>query len=67
MDFTFTAEQETLRNHLQALLDDVCPPEYAQRCDEEAAPPRAAYEALARHGWLGLIIPPAHGGTGASA
>ena len=67
MDFAFTAGQETLRSHLQALLDDVCPPDYAQRCDEEASPPRAAYEALARHGWLGLIIPQQHGGTGASA
>jgi acyl-CoA dehydrogenase len=67
MDFSFTPEQETLRSHLTELLDAVCPPEYAARCDEEAKPPREAYEALARHGWFGLIVPTEYGGTGGSA
>ena len=67
MDFSFTAEQETLRAHLQELLDEVCPPEYAERCDREARPPREAYEALARHGWFGLVFPVEYGGTGGSA
>lgn len=67
MDFSFTTEQETLRAHLQALLDEVCPPEYAERCDREARPPREAYEALAKHGWFGLIFPAQYGGAGGSA
>ncbi|MCI3951263.1 MAG: hypothetical protein K0R53_760 [Burkholderiales bacterium] len=67
MDFSFTTEQETLRAHLQELLDEVCPPEYAARCDREARPPREAYEALAKHGWFGLIFPPQYGGAGGSA
>lgn len=67
MDFSFTSEQETLRAHLQELLDEVCPPEYAERCDREARPPREAYDALARHGWFGLIFPVEYGGTGGSA
>ncbi|MGE5523230.1 MAG: acyl-CoA dehydrogenase family protein [Rhodospirillaceae bacterium] len=67
MDFSFTPEQDELRSHVQELLDDVCTPEYAQRCDERGAPPREAYDALGRHGWLGLIIPSEHGGSGASA
>jgi len=67
MDFSFTAEQEQLRAHLQELLDAVCPPEYAERCDREARPPREAYEALAKHGWFGLIFPPEYGGTGGTA
>lgn len=67
MDFSFTAAQETLREHLQALLDEACPPEYAERCDREARPPREAYEALAKHGWFGLIFPAEYGGTGGSA
>ncbi len=54
MDFSFTPEQETLRAHVQELLDDVCPPEYAEHCDNEARPPREAYQALAKHGWFGL-------------
>jgi acyl-CoA dehydrogenase len=67
MDFSFSTEQETLRAHLRDLLDDVCPPEYAQRCDNEGRPPREAYEALARHGWFGIILPAEYGGSGASA
>ncbi|MCC7485802.1 MAG: acyl-CoA/acyl-ACP dehydrogenase [Burkholderiales bacterium] len=66
MDFSFTADQDALRAHLQALLGEVCPPGYAERCDGEARPPREAYEALARHGWFGLIVPPEYGGTGGS-
>jgi alkylation response protein AidB-like acyl-CoA dehydrogenase len=67
MDFSFTSEQETLRSHLAELLDAVCPPAYAQRCDEEAKPPREAYQALAQHGWFGLIVPTEYGGSGGSA
>ena len=67
MDFSFSPEQEELRAHAKQLLDDVCPPDYAERCDTEARPPREAYQALAGHGWFGLIIPPEFGGTGGSA
>jgi len=67
MDFSFTPEQETLRAHLQELLDEACPPEYAARCDREARAPREAYDALAKHGWFGLIFPPEYGGAGGSA
>ena len=66
MDFSFTPEQETLRGHLQALLGKVCPPEYAERCDSEARAPREAYEALAKQGWFGLVLPAEHGGAGGS-
>ncbi len=67
MDFAFTQDQETLRAHLKELLDEVCPPEYAERCDNEAHPPREAYEALGKHGWFGLIVPVEYGGSGGSA
>ncbi|MSP31593.1 MAG: acyl-CoA dehydrogenase [Pseudolabrys sp.] len=67
MDFSFTSDQEMLREHIKHLLDEVCPPKYAERCDNEATPPREAYQALAKHGWFGLIIPPEYGGTGGSA
>jgi acyl-CoA dehydrogenase len=67
VDFAFTAEQESLREHVRDLLDEVCPPEYAERCDNEGRPPREAYEALAKHGWFGIIVPPEYGGTGGSA
>jgi alkylation response protein AidB-like acyl-CoA dehydrogenase len=67
MDFAFTPDQETLRGHLKDLLDEVCPPEYAERCDNEATPPREAYQALAKQGWFGLILPQEYGGSGGSA
>jgi len=67
MDFAFTPEQDSLRAHVGELLDAVCPPEYAERCDSEARAPREAYEALAKHGWLGLILPAEYGGSGGSS
>jgi len=67
VDFSFTPEQDSLRGHVQELLREVCPPEYAERCDREARPPREAYEALGKHGWLGLTIPAEYGGSGGSA
>jgi len=67
MDFSFTSDQETLRSHVCELLDEVCPPEYAQKCDEEAKPPREAYDALAKHGWFGISLPVEYGGMGGSA
>jgi len=67
MDYSFSPDQETLRGHLRELLDEVCPPAYAERCDNDAQPPREAYAALAKHGWFGLILPPEYGGTGGSA
>ena len=38
MDFSFTAEQESLREHLRELLDEVCPPEYAQALRQRRPP-----------------------------
>jgi len=67
MDFSFTPDQESLRAHLRELLDEVCPADYAERCDNEARPPREAYQALAKHGWFGLILPAEFGGSDGSA
>lgn len=67
MDFSFTPEQDELRAHVTALLGKVCPPEYAERCDREATPPREAYRALADAGWFGLALPASYGGSGGSA
>jgi acyl-CoA dehydrogenase len=67
MNFSFTPEQDMLRSQLRQLLDDVCPPKYAEQCDNEARPPREAYEALGKHGWFGLILPSEYEGSGGSA
>ncbi len=66
MDFSFTQDQEELRNHAKEFLASICPPEYVERCDNEGHPPREAYEALGKQGWFGLIVPEEYGGTGGS-
>ncbi len=67
MNFSFTSDQELLRSHIKELLDAICPPEYAERCDNDAQPPREAYDAIAKHGWFGLSLPVEYGGMGGSA
>ena len=66
MNFGITSEQASMIDHVRALLDDVCSMEYAARCDETQKPPREAFDALARNGWLGLIAPEEYGGAGGS-
>ena len=67
MDFDFTQDQEELRGHARDLFSAVCPPDYVERCDRERKPPREAYEAVGKQGWLGLIVPEEFGGAGGSA
>ena len=67
MDFAFTQDQEELRSHARDLFADICKPDYIDRCDRERTPPREAYEAVGKQGWLGLIVPEAFGGAGGSA
>lgn len=66
MDFGFTEEQEILRAQVRKLLDDVCPPDYVDECDKEAKPPKEAYAAMGKHGWLGLMLDEQYGGSGGS-
>jgi alkylation response protein AidB-like acyl-CoA dehydrogenase len=63
VDFGLTPDQQAMRDHVRALLDDVCPMEYAERCDNTRTPPREAFDALAAGGWLGLIAPEEYGGA----
>lgn len=67
MDFSFTQDQEELRNHARSQLEAACPPDYVERCDREGEPPREAYETIAKQGWLGLTLPEEYGGAGGSA
>lgn len=64
LDLALTPEQELARSTLRALLADVAPPEYVRDCDLGHRPPREAFAALARDGWLGIGIAPEHGGAG---
>ncbi len=64
MNFGISSDQEAMLGHVRALLDDVCTMDYAARCDATMTPPREAFNALARGGWLGLIAPEEYGGAG---
>ena len=66
MNFGLTSEQLAMRDHVKALLDKTCSLDYVARCDESGQPPREAFQALADHGWLGLIAPEEYGGVNGS-
>jgi len=63
MDFSFTPEQESLREAIARL----CAPfdaDYWLRKDREGGFPDDFHRALADAGWLGIAMPEAHGGAG---
>jgi acyl-CoA dehydrogenase len=63
MDFSFTPEQESLREAIERL----CAPfdaDYWLRKDREGGFPDDFHRALADAGWLGIAMPEAHGGAG---
>jgi acyl-CoA dehydrogenase len=63
MDFSFTPEQESIREAIERL----CAPfdaEYWLRKDREGGFPDDFHRALAEAGWLGIAMPEAHGGAG---
>jgi alkylation response protein AidB-like acyl-CoA dehydrogenase len=65
-DFGFTPEQKMMRESLLRLARRELPDEEIRRIDEEGGWPKAAYDAMARDGWLGLIYPEEYGGMGGS-
>jgi alkylation response protein AidB-like acyl-CoA dehydrogenase len=67
MNFALSTDQENIQRHLTDLLTDICTPQYVQNCDEQQKPPREAFDALAKNGWLGLIAPESLGGAGGTA
>src|SRR5213594_2754763 len=63
MDFSFTAEQERIREAIAKLctrFDD----DYWLERDREGGFPADFHQALARDGWLGIAMPEAYGGAG---
>lgn len=63
MDFNETVDQTALRDGIRAVVarfDDT----YWLDRDEDARFPHEFHQALAEGGWLGITMPPAHGGAG---
>jgi acyl-CoA dehydrogenase len=63
MDFSLTPEQEQIR----AAIGKICarfPDEYWLARDRDGGFPEEFHRALAEAGWLGIAMPPEHGGAG---
>jgi acyl-CoA dehydrogenase len=63
MDFSLSAEQEAIRE----AVGKICarfPDEYWLEKDRDGGFPHDFHRAFAEAGWLGICIPPAHGGAG---
>lgn len=63
MDFTWTEEQELLRQNARAFADRHVEP-IAAEIDETGRHPEALFRELAQGGWMGIPIPVQYGGAG---
>src|SRR2546428_6688133 len=63
MDFSFTAEQERIREAIAKLCTRFGDGYWLER-DREGGFPADFHQALARDGWLGIAMPEAYGGAG---
>ena len=66
MEFTFTEEQELLRQTIRKFIERECPREYQRELDEKEEFPQDLWDKLAELGMLGLIIDEQYGGMGGS-
>src|SRR6266851_465013 len=63
MDFSFSAEQERIREAIAKLCARFGDDYWLER-DREGGFPADFHQALARDGWLGIAMPEAYGGSG---
>ncbi len=66
IDFSFTEEQNLLRDSVRAMLDRIATPEYIRRCDQEPRYPSELYDAFVELGLLRMPFPEPVGGLGGS-
>jgi alkylation response protein AidB-like acyl-CoA dehydrogenase len=65
MDFTFSPEQDALREAVRSLLATEAPSAYVRRMiDDEVGVSPELWSKLADLGWLGLVVPEEQGGLG---
>lgn len=65
MDFTFSPEQEALREAVRSYLTKATPPTYVREMIEDSRGFRDAWwEGIVELGWPGLVVPEALGGVG---
>jgi acyl-CoA dehydrogenase len=63
MDFSFTPDQERIREAIAKLCQRF-PDDYWLARDREGGFPADFHQAFARDGWLGIAMPEEHGGSG---
>ena len=66
MDFSFSDEQNILRDSVRRLMDNEAPPELVRRLDREQAYPHDLYKVWADRGLIAMPFPEAYGGLGGS-
>ncbi|MER3452553.1 MAG: acyl-CoA dehydrogenase, partial [Acidimicrobiia bacterium] len=65
MDFTFSPEQEALRDAVRRTLAAEAPPAYVRAMiDDPRGFTDELWSTIAALGWAGLLIPEEHGGAG---
>src|SRR5215468_10689920 len=66
MDFTFSPEQEALRESVRAFLAAEAPSEYVRRMAEhdDAGITPEVWAKIVELGWTGLLVPESAGGLG---
>jgi alkylation response protein AidB-like acyl-CoA dehydrogenase len=68
VDFTFSADQEALRDAVRSFVSKEMPPAFVRRMiDDDRGFTPQIWEKMAALGWLGLLVPEAQGGLGLGA
>src|SRR4029453_11166734 len=64
MDYSFTSDQQLLKNSARAFLDEHCKPAAVLLlCDDPRGKSDTMWKEMAQLGWLGLSLPEAYGGS----
>lgn len=64
MDFSFTEQQNILRDSVRKMLDRVATPEYIKETDVNARYPYEVYDAFVEMGLISMVFPEEYGGLG---
>src|SRR2546422_8137964 len=65
MDFSFSSDQQLLKNSARAFLDEHCKPATVRLLwDDPRGESESMWKEMAQLGWLGLSLPETYGGSG---
>ena len=64
MDFSFTTEQEMLRDSVKRFMKAECTRDYIRSCSDNDRYPLELYDQMAKQGWMSIPFPEEYGGAG---